>query len=439
MPPLTIFLTTYNTGLEGSKAQAQDLAGWLAPVLHDSSADPQLPKGHIPDIYAIAVQELLPLHLALAGLSGSVLLALTARIQNLLSSHATSLSPGGTAEKYILVSRVSHVGVALWVFARESTMAGRLGKALESTLGLWYLGMGNKAAVGVRLPVRRGDGEGGWEILTFVSAHLEAHDHNLERRNRNYHNILSSLLFHSSDPLIATSQIHDTSHLFVMGDLNYRLSELPGGKYPSEGEMTVAIEKERAVMVDLDTLKSEQKKGRTFGGLREGDLTRFAPTYKRIVGKLEGYSKKRIPGYTDRILFASHTDPSDLFSPGSTSAPETTTQITHFNSSPSLLISDHKPVHAILSLPAPTHSAPAPHLAPFLPAAPPPHPLRPSAVSREELVAWKLMGGVVDKSVGLVWSLLVLLGWGNPSAGLGVGAVFAMVWGAWWSGVMSAA
>ena len=64
MAPLIIFLTTWNTGLQGSKAQEQDLTSWLLPVLHGTANDPNLPKGVIPDIYAIAVQELLPVHLA---------------------------------------------------------------------------------------------------------------------------------------------------------------------------------------------------------------------------------------------------------------------------------------------------------------------------------------------------------------------------------------
>jgi hypothetical protein len=103
--------------------------------------------------------------ISVAGLSRPVLHVLTERIQSLISAHATSLTPGKTTERYTLVKRVSHVGVALWVFARESTTAGRLGKALSSSLGLWYFGMGNKSAVGVRLPIKRGK-EGGWETLT---------------------------------------------------------------------------------------------------------------------------------------------------------------------------------------------------------------------------------------------------------------------------------
>ena len=64
MSALNIFLTTWNTGLQGSKAQSQDLTSWLLPVLQGSSQNPAIPQGEIPDIYAIGIQELLPLHLA---------------------------------------------------------------------------------------------------------------------------------------------------------------------------------------------------------------------------------------------------------------------------------------------------------------------------------------------------------------------------------------
>jgi len=181
MSALKVFLTTWNTGLQGSKAQSQDLTSWLLPVLQ-SSDGPDMPKGEIPDIYAIGIQELLPLHLArelslpycwtkltvsVAGLTSTVLYALTERIESLLSSHAKSVSPDKQPERYFLISRESHCGVALWLFGRESTMRSRVGKTLGARLGLWYGGMGNKGAVGLRLPVERaGKGNGGWEVLT---------------------------------------------------------------------------------------------------------------------------------------------------------------------------------------------------------------------------------------------------------------------------------
>lgn len=128
-------------------------------------------------------------------------------------------------------------------------------------------------------------------------------DHNISRRNTQYHNILSSLIFRSSDPLAQPAQVFDTSHLFVMGDLNYRFSRIPQSGYPSQGKASddiVTLEKERLEMVELDTLRKEQREGRVFGGLREGDLSRFAPTYKRIVGQVGGYSRY-VPPFSESL------------------------------------------------------------------------------------------------------------------------------------------
>lgn len=103
---------------------------------------------------------------AVAGLSFPVLVALTNRIEAILSAHATSVAPGRAPERFRLVSRICRGGVALWVFAREKTTGGRLGKAVTSSVGLWRMCLSNKSAVGIRLPIRRGAKEGGWETLT---------------------------------------------------------------------------------------------------------------------------------------------------------------------------------------------------------------------------------------------------------------------------------
>jgi hypothetical protein len=79
-----------------------------------------------------------------------------------------------------------------------------------------------------------------------------------------------------------------------MGDLNYRFASMPSGGYPTEKSSSVdsvQLEKERGEMVRLDTLRKQQSEGLAFGGLREGDVTQFAPTYKRIAGQVNGYSR----------------------------------------------------------------------------------------------------------------------------------------------------
>lgn len=98
------------------------------------------------------------------------------QISTLLAAHATSLRPPSTTaypkEHYTLLSRTSHVGVVLWIFALDRTLpssvkSGRgekgmvVGTAATDSVGLGFLGgvLGNKGAVGARIWVERGQGE----------------------------------------------------------------------------------------------------------------------------------------------------------------------------------------------------------------------------------------------------------------------------------------
>lgn len=148
-------------------------------------------------------------------------------------------------------------------------------------------------------------------------------------------------------------------------------------------------------------------------------------------------NRKRIPGWTDRILFQSYTDPADLYLKHPFSAPATTTQIIQFGSAPELTISDHKPVYMVVKLPPVQLSSPSPSLAPVLPPPPPPSRPRPAARSREELVFWNLVGSILDRLLGWPWTIMVGLGLGNQKAGMGVSAFLALIWGLWWSGLYS--
>lgn len=117
-------------------------------------------------------------------------------------------------------------------------------------------------------------------------------------------------------------------------------------------------------------------------------------------------------------------------------APDNTTQIVQFTSTPELTISDHKPVHAVVYIPPATHSAANPTLAPVLPPPPAPSRPRPPRRSQEDLFFWYVVGNILDKLVGWPWSIVVLLGFGNEKAGMGVSAFLAMIWGVWWTGMV---
>ena len=86
------------------------------------------------------------------------------------------------------------------------------------------------------------------------------------------------------------------------GDLNYRVKGTQAG-------VRKAIEKGLLeVLVSNDQLKIEQQAGRVLQGFYEQEI-HFAPTFKMVKGSDE-YSLKRIPSYTDRILFLCNAHPS---------------------------------------------------------------------------------------------------------------------------------
>jgi hypothetical protein len=299
---------------------------------------------------------------------------------------------------------------------------------------------------------------------SFVCAHLAAHDENLETRNANYRQILSSLLFAPSSSLDKPLQIWQTSHLVLLGDLNYRLTRAPTGlesalidtaRRGRETQTDPDLKKERQSLVALDTLKEQQAQGKAFDCLLEGDLTTFAPTYKRIVGQIDGYNKKRRPGYTDRILFASYRAKSNTQSELPELNAETSpllarttadhasnndntsqTRITAYNSIPDLTASDHKPVYAILFMPPPPSDAhdqfSTQHQTPFL--AFPPSATVPAANSLS-LGTRQVIATALDRCIGLLWYSAIILGAGNLPAGIFVELLLVLIGLTWWKGM----
>lgn len=277
--------------------------------------------------------------------------------------------------KVSLVSRVKEV---------------RIGNAGTGLVGL----MGNKGAVGVRIVLKGEDiigksAEGTSlsppdEVLTFACAHLAAHDHMVKRRNLDWKNIVQRLVFskdsvkalppvqsnpngsggggpadlasltekyekegvskETSDSTakkdVAPSKaldsndysVYDTTHLFIFGDLNYRIAF---NTSPQSSLLRKGASQDKLKKVDIkrkinqqdfktlaayDQLSIERlaEPSRVFQGLTEPPLSEcgFGPTYKFKVMR-EGKEKdqdgkqinplelsgKRVPGWTDRILF----------------------------------------------------------------------------------------------------------------------------------------
>ncbi|KAH7889410.1 Endonuclease/exonuclease/phosphatase [Phlebopus sp. FC_14] len=404
---LLVQIGSYNTNLQGGAGLPQDLVDWLAPALQVSSFLSKEPRA--PDIVAVGFQELLPLHLGLAGHSKSIITERDVHIRSQIEEHAPN------KESYSLVAKVVNVGVALLVYARDDVVARRICDVQTQWTGCGPAYMGNKGAVGIRFRVSDRGSKAG-EIFTFVCAHLTAHEQHLAHRIANYHHIVGTLLFPPLPPSNRQSTtIYATSHLFFLGDLNFRVSIPPSHPIaaPSRTRETLSLLKDettRETLKEFDQLLNEHRKGNVFVSMREGPFWTFKCTYKYKLGQVDKYDTKRTPSWTDRIMYTTYTD-----IPGTPDKSNITNLL--YTSIPSYTTSDHKPVVALLLLPAPTvpvvEESPETTQPPILQL---PSTYIPVPDPRATLK--KYTGRTLDRIVGYVWWLLSIVGAGSAVVGV---------------------
>jgi hypothetical protein len=284
------------------------------------------------------------------------------RAQRRDAAEATPVNPADQPKKpYTLVcsGNVGYTGILL--FARDPD---RLSEVQVAELGFGAMDMGNKGAVGLRTTFSASPG-GPETELTFVATHLAAMEWNLARRNANWAAIMRGLTFENPETVLTKFRksaaaaasvvdggeddeehegertrllqdeqreleeqhvrlqrsLHDlsvfkpSSHLFVAGDLNYRISTVspkPGSTFPS---LDPNSPKHYSSFLPLDQLTRERRAGRTLHGLSEAEV-KFPPTYKldiKPVGKGDGddvgdevewsFAPHRYPAWTDRVLY----------------------------------------------------------------------------------------------------------------------------------------
>ncbi|KAF8447556.1 Endonuclease/exonuclease/phosphatase [Boletus edulis BED1] len=423
---LLVQIGSYNTNLQSGAGLPQDLVDWLAPTFHVSSFLSK--EQRAPDIVAIGFQELLPLHLGLAGRSKSVIDERDAHIRTQIEAHAPN------KESYSLVAKVVNVGVALLVYAKDDAIARRICDVQAQWTGSGPAYMGNKGAVGIRFRVADRGSKAG-EVFTFVCAHLTAHETHLKHRIADYHHIVRTLLFPAppSFPEQPLTTMYTTSHLFFLGDLNFRVSVPPSHPLRTASRREEALsmltdEKTREALKEYDQLINEHRNGRVFIGLREAPFWTFKCTYKYVLGEIDKYNTGRTPSWTDRILYTTYTD-----SPTTPDKSEITNIL--YTSVPSYVTSDHKPVVSLLLLPAPRMS-PAEAVPPSTPPClhlpstytPTPDPLA---------TIKKYTGRILDRIVGYAWWLLIILGAGSTVVGIFNFLCVYASWkwfGRWWWG-----
>ncbi|EFP74386.1 hypothetical protein PGT21_033233 [Puccinia graminis f. sp. tritici] len=423
--PLRIRCMTYN--LNRGRAEQK-----LSRLVFDEQVEDE---SQLPDFYAIGFQELAGLHLTFPSLTGGAILdrrhamirAFSSGLRTIKGDQRKNEKTDFEALTYNLLADPSHGGLGLLVYARNDTVFKDIQSVRTSEASCGFLNlMNNKGAVGVRVTIRRSDvpdgkAQAAEEVLTFVNAHLAAHDSGIIARNRDYQSIINRLLFETSH---GHHTIYDTSHLFFMGDLNYRISLTPSATSSlqpiTKESLTKTIQEGRhsSLFPEHDTLSHQHAAGKVLVGLREAPIN-FKPTYKYKLNSGDQFVSfdHRLPGWTDRIFLASWLDDSQSSSvdqPGGA-------KVLAYQSLPEYDGSDHKPVFAVIDLPRYTQSQSNPH---FLNTRP--H-IEIDTLWKEK----KLVGMLLDKTCGLFLLAAVLVGFGNIPFGfinLGLISLFGWKW-----------
>uniref|UniRef100_A0A7S2WGS3 Inositol polyphosphate-related phosphatase domain-containing protein n=1 Tax=Rhizochromulina marina TaxID=1034831 RepID=A0A7S2WGS3_9STRA len=235
-------------------------------------------------------------------------------------------------------------GIQQLVFVHDSARVAIDGDSVVT----WEVACGignvlhNKGAVGVRLVIH------GVSCM-LLGAHLAAHEKHVAQRNADYDRVrretahalqaaASDIDLSLRDPASEDVDLRSLADVVVFaGDLNYRL-ELPRDEVQlalTSAESTESYDS----MLEYDQLIQARASGAAFSGFREG-VIRFGPTFKfnKGQGVYDTSAKRRIPSWTDRVLFTSQH-------PGHV-------VLDRYESLEAVTHGDHRPVYAALKIAA---------------------------------------------------------------------------------------
>jgi hypothetical protein len=101
--------------------------------------------------------------------------------------------------------------------------------------------------------------------------------------------------------------LYSTSHLFFLGDLNFRLALPQTNPYAGRanfGRIEAALNTQsgREELKEFDELLQERRKGTVFQGFREGEFWSFKCSYKFKIGEVDKYRLVKFAGHRSILI-----------------------------------------------------------------------------------------------------------------------------------------
>jgi len=250
----------------------------------DQLITPQTTSDHQSiDLYVIGLQEIVELN------AGSVLNTDTTNRKRWEEFLMHQINSRRTGKKVVLLRSEQLVGLFVCAFIVEDDIQYIRDLAVENSKTGLYGFSGSKGALCLRFVYKD-------TSICFVCAHLSAGQNNVNDRIKDYNEIMGGIRFGTNRAY--APRIIDNDYVIWLGDLNFRLNV---GYVEA---LQKIAERQYDLLLRYDQLKLAQSQGQIFKEFQEGKID-FPPTYKYDTGsdRYDTSEKRRVPGWTDRILF----------------------------------------------------------------------------------------------------------------------------------------
>ena len=256
-------------------------------------------KDILPDFYILGFEEIVDLT------SKNILLSSNQDKKNKIKTKLSNVLKGmkGTEnDSYQIVTEIDLIGIYLIIFAKTSVI--KYIKNFDSQIiKTGFMGsIGNKGACLLRFNINDSK-------IAIACCHLSAGQEMYEARRSEITDVLNT-----SFKKYPSINFKDYDYYFFFGDLNSRINLDYSNNLIEDifNNHPKTLNGDFNKFLIYDQIKQYQKESSLILQMDEAPI-KFSPTYKYVIGSNEyDKNKKRIPSWTDRILFKKFSETSPL-------------------------------------------------------------------------------------------------------------------------------